>query len=90
MLTQAVAKSPAGGDYLSAQCGYYLTEKGIEIVPPYLVKSKEITKAEEPANFKRRVFRPKLTDSWQNYMIRVMFISYTDKISLLTKNYIFN
>lgn len=71
MLTQAVVKSPAGGDYLSTQCRNYLNEKGIEIVPPCMVASKEVTKAEEAANFKRRVIQAKLTDSWHNYMIKV-------------------
>lgn len=71
MLTQAVVKSPAGGDYLSTQCRNYLTEKGIEIVPPCMVASKEVTKAEEAANFKRRNCQAKLTDSWYNYMVKV-------------------
>lgn len=71
MLAHAVVKSPAGGDYLSTQCRNYLTEKGIEIVPPSLVASKEVTKTDEPAIFKRRMVQSHLTDSWYSYMIKV-------------------
>lgn len=77
VLTQAVVKSPVGGDYLSMQCRNHLEEKGIEIVPPYMVASKEITKTDEAANWKRQFGLPKLTESWQNYMIKVSIFIFT-------------
>ncbi|EFA10847.1 actin-like protein 6B [Tribolium castaneum] len=86
VLTQAVVKSPAGGDYLSTQCRNYLTEKGIEIVPPCMVASKEVTKAEEAPNFKRRLFHAKLTDSWHNYMIKQVMQDFQASVLQVSDN----
>jgi actin-related protein len=86
VLTQAVVKSPAGGDYLSTQCRNYLNEKGIEIVPPCMVASKEVTKAEEAANFKRRVIQAKLTDSWHNYMIKQVMQDFQASVLQVSDN----
>lgn len=71
MLTQAVVKSPVGGDYLSMQCRAHLEEKGIEIVPPYMVAAKEVSKSDEAPNWKRLSSVPQLTESWHNYMVKV-------------------
>lgn len=71
VLTQAVVKSPVGGDYISNQCRNFLEDKGIDVVPPYLVASKEVTKPDEPPNWKRKTSLPKFTESWHNYMIKV-------------------
>ncbi|CAH0562439.1 unnamed protein product [Brassicogethes aeneus] len=70
VLTQAVVKSPVGGDYLSMQCRNYLTERGIDIVPPCMVASKELVKNDENPIWKKRPTPSNLTDSWMNYMIK--------------------
>ncbi|KAJ8981489.1 hypothetical protein NQ317_007015 [Molorchus minor] len=70
VLTQAVVKSPVGGDYLSSQCRNYLTERGIELVPPSLVANKEASKPDEPSIWKKRNVPINLSDSWYNFMIK--------------------
>ncbi|KAG5873433.1 hypothetical protein JTB14_031050 [Gonioctena quinquepunctata] len=70
VLTQAVVKSPMGGDYLSSQCRNCLTEKGIEVVPPSMVASKELTKPDEAPIWKRRNVPANLTESWYNFMVK--------------------
>ncbi|ENN76756.1 actin-like protein 6B isoform X2 [Dendroctonus ponderosae] len=70
VLTQAVVKSPVGGDYLSEQCRIYLQERGVELVPPSFVASKEVGRAEEAPNWQRRDVPYNLTDSWFAYMIK--------------------
>lgn len=77
VLTQAVVKSPVGGDYLSSQCKTYLLDKGIELVPPAIVAYKEIMKSEESPIWKRRDVPSNLTESWYNYMIKVHKQKYT-------------
>lgn len=71
VLTQAVVKSPVGGDYISSQCRNYLEDKNIDIIPPYMVASKEITKPDEPANWKRKTKLPKVSDTWHTFMVKV-------------------
>lgn len=77
-MTQAVVKSPVGGDYLSSQCLSHLIERGIEIVPPSMVAWKEVTKPEDTPVWKKRIVPPNLTESWNNFMIKVhsMFIHF--------------
>lgn len=70
-MTQAVVKSPVGGDYLSNQCKQFLQDKGIEIVPASFVYSKEVVKPEEPPVWERRVVPDGLTESWKNFMQKV-------------------
>lgn len=70
ILTPAIVKSPAAGDYITAQCVNALKDKGIEVVPPYMIKSKEFVRPDEPASWKTHIF-PKVTSSWHNYMVKV-------------------
>lgn len=71
VLTQAVVKSPVGGDYISTQCLNYLSERGVEVVPPYVVAAKEvIPRSEDPAIWRRRPMPPNICDSWYNYMVK--------------------
>nr|XP_022915511.1 actin-like protein 6B [Onthophagus taurus] len=69
IISQAMVKSPAGGDYLTAQCKVYLEGKNIDIVPASMVASKEITRPDEIPNWKSRNL-PRMTTSWHNYMTK--------------------
>lgn len=70
ILGQAIVKSPAGGDYISEQCVSALKERGIDVVPPYMIRSKEFVRPEESPNWISHSLPP-VTTSWHNYMIRV-------------------
>ncbi|XP_025832342.1 actin-like protein 6B isoform X2 [Agrilus planipennis] len=86
VLTQAVVKSPVGGDYISQQCRNYLEEKGIEIIPPYMVASKEITKPDEAPNWQKRSSLPKVTKSWHNYMIKEVMQDFQASVLQVSDN----
>lgn len=70
VLTQAVVKSPLGGDFLSRQCRQYLEGQGIDLSPAYLIQNKEVVKDREPPKYTARPMPDKLTSSWQAYMSR--------------------
>ena len=70
VLTQAVVKSPLGGDFLSRQCRQYLESQGIDLSPAYMIQSKEQVKDREPPKFTPRQLPERLTQSWQAYMSR--------------------
>ncbi|XP_049775021.1 actin-like protein 6B [Schistocerca gregaria] len=70
VLTQAIVKSPLGGDYISMQCKNFLQESGIEIVPPYMIGSKEVVKEREKARWVKKRNLPEVTPSWHNYMTK--------------------
>jgi actin-like protein 6B len=70
VLTQAVAKSPLGGDYLSMQCRQYLEAQNINLTPSYNIASKEVVKERDPARYVAKKLPDNLTKSWKQYMMR--------------------
>lgn len=70
VLSQAIVKSPLGGDYISMQCKQFLQENDIELAPPYLVASKEVVKEREKPRWVKRKNIPEVTMSWHNYMVK--------------------
>ena len=76
VLQQAIVKQPYGGDFVTEQCKKYFETQGIEIVPSYLVASKEHSKANEPAKYTRKTNLPPVTTSWSNYMVKSVLQDY--------------
>lgn len=70
VLSQAVVKSPLGGDYLSLQCRQYLEGQGIDLSPAYKISSKDVVKERDTPRFTLRTLPETLTQSWQNYMLK--------------------
>ncbi|XP_065844421.1 actin-like protein 6A [Oscarella lobularis] len=54
VLQQAIVRTPLAGDFVTAQCRTMFEEKQVEIVPSYLVASREIVKENERAKYKRK------------------------------------
>lgn len=69
-----IVKSPLGGDFISMQCKQYLEEKGIEVVPPYMIASKETVWENEKAKYVKKPNLPEVTKSWHNYTVKVQFL----------------
>eukprot|EP00794_Sanderia_malayensis_P016704 gene16704-18398_t len=69
VLQQAIVRSPLAGDFLTRQCLEYFMESGIDIVPTYLIASKEVTEEGTPPVFKKKVFS-NISKSFHNYMIK--------------------
>ncbi|KAJ9592986.1 hypothetical protein L9F63_015356 [Diploptera punctata] len=76
VLSQAIVKSPLGGDYISMQCKNYLQENDIEVVPSYLIGSKEVVKEREKARWVKKRNVPEVTTSWHNYMSKKIVQDY--------------
>lgn len=70
VLSQAIVKSPLGGDYISMQCKQFLQENDIEVVPTYQIGSKELVKEREKAKWTKKKNLPEVTQSWHNYMVK--------------------
>ncbi|KAJ6224338.1 hypothetical protein RDWZM_002883 [Blomia tropicalis] len=77
VVQNAIVKSPLAGDFVTNQCKQYFEEKGIEIVPYYMIASKETVKEGEPAKWTKRTNLPEnLTDSWSNYMVNETLLDF--------------
>uniref|UniRef100_U5EXR6 Putative actin n=1 Tax=Corethrella appendiculata TaxID=1370023 RepID=U5EXR6_9DIPT len=72
VLSQAVVKSPLGGDYLSLQCRQYLETQNIDLTPAYGIAGKDVIKEKDPPRFTPRNLPEKLTQSWQQYMLKAL------------------
>ncbi|XP_022187474.1 actin-like protein 6B [Nilaparvata lugens] len=70
VLSQAIVKSPLGGDYISMQCKQHLQDNNIEVIPPYMIGSKEAVKEREKARWTPKRNIPEVTNSWHNYMVK--------------------
>ncbi|CAH1115626.1 unnamed protein product [Psylliodes chrysocephalus] len=70
VITNAVVKSPLGGDLLILRAREMLESMGIDLTPTPLIASKEIGREKEKPKFttKKLLFQP--TNSWTTYMIK--------------------
>lgn len=70
VLGQAIVKSPLAGDFVSMQCKQHLEENQIEVIPSYMVASKEVVKENEAAKYVKKPNLPEVTKSWHSYMVK--------------------
>uniref|UniRef100_A0A8C7JMA3 Actin-like 6A n=3 Tax=Salmoninae TaxID=504568 RepID=A0A8C7JMA3_ONCKI len=68
VLQQGIVKSPLAGDFMSMQCRELFQELNVEIVPPYMIASKDAVRDGTPASWKKKEKLPQVTRSWHNYM----------------------
>ena len=84
VLRQGIVKSPLGGDFVLMQCREMLQNLNIEVVPHYLVASKEEVKPEAPAKWEKRKNIPNVTESWKKFILNYTledFVSTTLQVS---------
>lgn len=70
VLAQAIVKSPLAGDFVSMQCKQHLEENHVDLIPPYMIASKEVVKENEAAKWVKKTNLPEVTKSWHNYMLK--------------------
>lgn len=70
VIQKAIVKSPLAGDFVTMQCRNLFEEKGVEVIPPYMVAGKEITKESAPAVYTKKSNLPEVSKSWHNYMTK--------------------
>ncbi|XP_047442400.1 actin-like protein 6A [Mugil cephalus] len=68
VLQQGIVKSPLAGDFMSMQCRELFQELNVEIIPPYMIASKDSVREGSPASWKKKEKLPQVTRSWHNYM----------------------
>ncbi|KAM4037902.1 LOW QUALITY PROTEIN: actin-like protein 6B [Anomaloglossus baeobatrachus] len=68
VLQQGIVKSPLAGDFITMQCRELFQEMGVEIIPPYMIASKEPVREGAAPNWRKKDKLPSVTKSWQNYM----------------------
>jgi len=69
ILQQAIVRSPVAGDFISRQCLEFFMENDIDIVPPYMIATKEAVDEGAPAAFTRKKI-PEVSKSYHNFMVK--------------------
>lgn len=80
VLQQAIVREPIGGDYITNLCKGYFEHRKIDIVPPYLVASKQQFKEDETPKWTPKQNIPPLTESWKNYAIKRVIQDYQSSV----------
>lgn len=86
VLSQAVVKSPLGGDYLSMKCREYLESQKIDMTPVYKIASKDVIKERDNPRYTTRTMPDNLTNSWQNYMLKSMLQDFQINVLQVLEN----
>ncbi|XP_046553772.1 actin-like protein 6A isoform X2 [Haliotis rubra] len=79
VLQHGIVKSPLAGDFITIECKKLMEEQDIEVVPPYMIKSKEEVKEMSKANWQKRDV-PSVTKSFHNYMVKDVFQDYAASV----------
>lgn len=70
VISQAVVKSPLGGDYLISQAKLMLENLGIDLSPAAIVTNKEIVREREKPKYVKKPLNFTPTNTWMNYMTK--------------------
>uniref|UniRef100_A0AAY5EU78 Actin-like 6B n=1 Tax=Electrophorus electricus TaxID=8005 RepID=A0AAY5EU78_ELEEL len=68
VLQQGIVKSPLAGDFITMQCREMFQEMNIEIIPPYMIASKEAVREGASPIWTKKDKIPPVTKSWHTYM----------------------
>ncbi|OWF49030.1 actin-like protein 6B [Mizuhopecten yessoensis] len=69
VIGQAIVKSPLAGDFISLECKKLMEELEIDVIPPYMIQSKEAVPQMESPKWKKKDI-PEVTKSFENYMVK--------------------
>lgn len=69
VLKQGIVKSPLGGDFVLMQCREVMRNLNIDVIPAYMIASKNEVKEESPADWEKKKDLPETTESWKKYMM---------------------
>ncbi|GJQ86854.1 hypothetical protein Trydic_g19522 [Trypoxylus dichotomus] len=70
VLSNAVVKSPLGGDYLILRARELLESQGIDLTPAALITAKEVVRDKEKPKYTKKNMSFTPTTSWMTYMVK--------------------
>lgn len=70
VITNAVVKSPLGGDYLILKSREMLEHMGIDLTPAALIASKEVIRDKDKPKYVKKKLSFQPTNSWMAYMVK--------------------
>ncbi|XP_049844523.1 actin-like protein 6A [Schistocerca gregaria] len=80
VLSRGIVRTPLAGDFLTTQCGELLKGFAVEVVPPYMVASKEAVAKNEKSKWVKHPNLPAVTTSWHKFMIKRVLQDFQSKV----------
>lgn len=80
VISNAVVKSPVGGDYLGLKAREMLEGLNIDLTPSVLISNKELVRDKEKPKFTKKNLNFQPTNSWLNYMIKKTVQDYQQNV----------
>ncbi|CAJ0929891.1 unnamed protein product, partial [Ranitomeya imitator] len=68
VIQQGIVRSPLAGDFITLQCRELLREMNVDLIPPYMIASKEVVPVGAPAIWQKKQALPHVTQSWHDHM----------------------
>ncbi|KAL6484096.1 hypothetical protein MHYP_G00089690 [Metynnis hypsauchen] len=76
VLQQGIVKSPLAGDFITMQCREMFQEMSIDIIPPYMIASKEPVREGAPPVWTKKDKLPPVTKSWHTVAAQMPTLHY--------------
>ncbi|KAM9316558.1 actin-like protein 6A [Gastrophryne carolinensis] len=89
VIPKGIVKSPLAGNFLTMECRELFKEMNVDIIPPYMIDSKEAVPEGEPAKWKKKENLSQVTESWHNYLCNKVIHDFKSTV-LQVSNTIYN
>ncbi|XP_018410390.1 PREDICTED: actin-like protein 6A [Nanorana parkeri] len=85
IIYKGIVKSPIAGDFITTECRELFQQMNVDLVPPYMIDSKEAVQEGSPANWNKKDNLPQVTDSWHNNMCNRVVHDFKSKVLQVSK-----
>ncbi|VEN54096.1 unnamed protein product [Callosobruchus maculatus] len=86
VISNAVVKSPLGGDYLVLRAREMLEAAGIDLTPASLISSKDVIRDKDKPRFVKKKLSFQPTNSWMSYMIKKTVQDFQQTVLQVSEN----
>ncbi|CAG9760076.1 unnamed protein product [Ceutorhynchus assimilis] len=80
VITNAVVKSPLGGDYLILRAREMLEQMGIDLTPATMIVAKDVVREKDKPRYTRRKLNFQVSNSWMSYMVKRTVVDYQQTV----------
>jgi actin-related protein len=70
VLNHAIVRIPLAGDFVTSQCSKMLEQMKVEVIPTYMVGTKDTVKDHEAARWAKKPKLPNVARSYHDYMVK--------------------
>lgn len=80
VLQQAIVKSPLAGDFIALECKKELEAMNIDVIPMYMVGSREPVAENQPPVWKKKENLPEVSKTYHNHMVKEVLKDFAEQV----------